>query len=226
MSRSKTRKKSIKERPIKVKIDPALAAAWKKAIATFESAAAEGQRAWDLKYETVGAILQHDPPLYLAGGLSTAIDFVRRYLPGEDYRSVIRNVRTAQYASPDEEERYTTSKISAAIDWLEATHGKPATGRIPVDFGKLRIATKGGSIKFTDASVQQIRDATRVASRRATHGPSAASSVVKAVAALLPKEASEVTVHYADGRLTIGRVPVRLFVGVMRALSKAKVPLG
>lgn len=226
--RATAKKSAAPERPISVKIDPALAAAWKRSLATLESAASEGQRAWDLKYEAVGEILQHSPPLYLAAGLSTVADFVARYLPGEDVRSVLRNVRTAQYASPDEEERYTTSKIDAAIDFLEATHGKPTKGRIPVDFGKLRVpSAKGGTIKFADATVMQVRDAARVASRHATTGPapSKSSPVVKAVAALLPKDAKDVTVHYADGRLTLGRIPVRLFVEVMRALAKAKVPL-
>ena len=217
-----------KPKPVAVRIDPALAAAWKKSLKTLEAAASEGQRAWDLKYETIGRILEHDPPLFLAGGMSTATDFVTKYLPGEDVRSVLRNVRVAEYASPDEEERYTTSKIDAAIDLLEATHGKPSRGRIPVDFAKLRIPTKEGTVAFERATVAQVRDAARVAATRATgKGKTSAktSPVVKAVATLLPEEANEVTVHYADGRITLGRIPVRLFVEVMRALAKAKVPL-
>lgn len=217
-------KSPAKPRPIAVKIDPVLATGWKKALATLASAASEGQRAWDLKYETVGQILQHSPPLYLAGGMATPADFVKRYLPGENLRSVLRNVRTAQYASPEEEAKFTTSKIDAAIDWLEATHGKPGKGRIPVDFAKLRVPTKDGTVAFAEATVLQVRDAARTASRHSgTSGKAKTSPVVKAVTDALPKDAHEVTVHYADGRLTLGRIPVRIFAEVMRALAKAKV---
>ena len=40
----------------------------------------------------------------------------------------------------------------------------------------------------------------------------------------MPKTAKEITVHYADGHVTVGRVPVRIFGDVMRALAKARVP--
>jgi len=220
---TKAAKASAKGKPVAVKIDPALAAAWKKSLKTLEAAASEGQRAWDLKYETVGQIVEHDPPLFLAGGLATVTDFVKQYLPGEDLRSVQRNVRTAEYASPDEEAKYTTSKIDAAIDYLEATHGKPTKGRIPVDFAKLRIPTSKATIAFKDATVAQVRDAARAAGKGKTSAKT--SPVVKAVARLLPVAAKDVTVHYADGRITIGRIPARLFVEVMRALAKAKVPV-
>ena len=207
---TKPAKRSAKGKPVAVKIDPALAAAWKKSLKTLEAAASEGQRAWDLKYETVGQIVEHDPPLFLAGGMATMTDFVKQYLPGEDLRSVQRNVRTAEYASPDEEEKYTTSKIDAAIDYLEATHGKPSKGRIPVDFAKLRIPTTDGTIAFATATVAQVRDAARVAATR-TAGKGKISSktspVVKAVATLLPAEAKEVTVHSPTGASRSGGSP-------------------
>jgi hypothetical protein len=216
-----------KERPIEVKIDPKLAAAWKKCLAVLQTSSIGEADAWDRKYETVGQIIAHDPPLYLAGGMSTQHDFFAKYLPGEPDRSILRNVRIAQYASPQEEAAYTTSKIDAAITYLEAKNGKSDSGRIPVDFAKLRVQTKGGAVRFADATVQQVREAARLAQRSGTRGGAAkkASPVVAALVKLLPADAKDVTLHYADGRVTVGRVPVRLFVEVMRALAKAKVPL-
>jgi hypothetical protein len=51
-----------------------------------------------------------------------------------------------------------------------------------------------------------------------------ASPVVTTIVAQLPKSAKDVTVHYADGRVSLGRIPAARFVEVMRALAKAKVP--
>ncbi|GAC1542173.1 MAG: hypothetical protein NVS3B10_06630 [Polyangiales bacterium] len=214
-----------RDRAVRVEIDPALARLWKTTLAALQASSLEGHHAWDRKYESVGAILQHDPPLYLAGGLSTASEFVAKYLPGEDIRTVLRNVRVAQYASPEEEAKYTTSKIDAAITYLEARHGKPKSGRIPVAFEKLRLVTKGGTVSFPEATVEQVRTAARVASRTqpAKKPDPKRASVVAAVTALLPKDAKEVTVHYTDGRLSLGRIPVRAFAAVMRALAKAQV---
>lgn len=210
------------EQPVSVKIDPALKKAWSAALAALEAASRSGAQAFDRKYEAVGAILEHEPPLYLAGGLSTVGDFVSRHLPGEEVRSVLRNARVAKYASPVEEETYGTSKIDVVIDYLEVKNGKPAHGRIPVDFAKLRIATKDGSIPFADATVQQIRDATRALGKSAKKPKT--SPVVRAIVACVPREAKEITVHYGDGHVSVGKIPVRIYGAVMRALAKAAVP--
>lgn len=219
-------KPKSKKDSITLRIDPQLEKMWKKALASLQNADREGMRAFDQKYEIVGEIIDHDPPLYLAAGMSTARDFIAKYLGGENERSVRRNVRVARYASPDEEAKFGAHNIDAAIDYLEAKHGRPAKGRIPVHFEKLRIAGKDGSVLFPHATVQQIRDATRALSRgdgaKKTNG--ARGPVVSTIEKEIPKAAKEVTVHYADGRVSLGRIPVRLFAAVMRALAKARVP--
>lgn len=210
-------------KPIVVKIDPALKKAWSAALSALHAADREGNIAFDRKYEAVGEIVEHDPPLYLAGGVATVGDFVANYLPNEGVRNVLRNVRVAKYASPDEEEKYGTSKIDAVLDYLEAKNGKPANGRIPVDFAKLRIPAGDGSIAFADATVQQLRDAQKKLDK---HGATKAklSPVVSEIAKCVPKSAKEITVRYADGHVTLGRIPVRIFGEVLRALAKAHVP--
>ena len=233
-SKTKSRKtsKNTLERPttpqpkeVEIKVDRALAQAWKKLLAVLESSNIEGMRAWDRKYEAVGEILAHDPPLYLAGGVSTTRDFVATYLPGEDSRTVLRNVRVAQYASPDEEAKYGTSKIDGVIDYLEAKHGKPTKGRIPVDFEKLRLDTKDGSLAFADATVEQVRAAARLAIRASKSSkPAKRNPVVAALTSQLPKGAKDVTIHYASGRITLGRIPIELFSSVLRTLASIKLP--
>ena len=69
-----------------------------------------------------------------------------------------------------------------------------------------------------DLAVGDVGEDATASSARA-RGP-----VVVAVQKALPKAATEVTVHYADGRISIGRIPVRLFAAVMRSLSHAEAP--
>ncbi|HVY49526.1 MAG TPA: hypothetical protein VHB21_26720 [Minicystis sp.] len=134
-------------------------------------------------------------------------------------------MRVAQYASPDEEARYGTSKIDAAIDYLEATHGKPANRRIPVDFEKLRLKTTDGSVDFPSASVLQVRGAARLAARGSTaKKPAKRNRIVDALTKKLPKQAKDVTVHYANERARLGGIPVAVFAAVLRALAAAELP--
>ncbi len=222
----KPRAAATRPRNVEVKVDRALAQAWKKVLAVLEASNREGMQAWDRKYEAIGEIIQHDPPLYLAGGVSTDGDFFAKYLPGEDSRTILRNVRVAQYASPDEEVRYGTSKIDAALDYLEAKHGKPTKGRLPVNFEKLRLVAKDGSTGFADATVDQVRAAARVAKRASGASKLAKRNpVVLALTKKLPKVGKDVTVHYANGRVTLGGIPVEAFGAVLRALSSAKLPV-
>ncbi|HVY44982.1 MAG TPA: hypothetical protein VHB21_03845 [Minicystis sp.] len=217
-------KGGARARAIEIKVDAALATAWKKVVAVLDASSREGIRAWDRKYEAVGEILAHDPPLYLAGGMATARDFFKAYLPGETPRSILRSVRVAQYASPDEEARYGTSKIDAAIDYLEATHGK-AKGRIPVDFEKLRIPSGKTSLAFPSATVAAVKTAARVAARNGRNPPhTKRSPIVVALAQALPKAAKDVTIHDAGGRLTLG-IPLAHVAVVLRALARAQLPV-
>lgn len=68
----------------------------------------EDARTFDRRYEAIGAALEHDPPLYLAGGFARTRAWFEAELH-EDERSVRAKVRVAKYASPREEERYTPS---------------------------------------------------------------------------------------------------------------------
>ncbi|HVY45487.1 MAG TPA: hypothetical protein VHB21_06385 [Minicystis sp.] len=223
--KSTKRRAATRPKEVEIKVDRALVNAWKKVLAVLEASNLEGLRAWDRKYEAVGEILAHDPPLYLAGGAATAGDFFAKYLRGEDERTILRNVRVAQYASPDEEARYGTSKIDAAIDYLEAKHGKPVNGRIPVDFAKLRVATTRGSVDFASASVVEVRAAARLAARGANgKKPAKRNPIVLALTKRLPKRAKDVTVHYANGRISLGGIPVAAFAEVLRALAAIELP--
>ena len=147
---------------------------------------------FDRQYETVGEIIEHDPPLYLAGGYASDKAFFTEVLKQSE-RTARRLVRVAKYASPQEETRYGISKLDAALDWLEAKAGKPR-GRVPVDFPKLRVPTPDGTIPFEEATVEHLRAATRQARKQ----PRPKSPpLVRALRAALPTALKAITVNLA-----------------------------
>jgi hypothetical protein len=210
---------------VEVKIDRALKQRWEAAAATLERAKSSGASAFDVLWETVGEVLEHEPPLYLAAGLSTAKDFLAKYTH-ESERNAKRFVRVARYASPNEEERYGISKLDAVIDYVEAKLGTPAKGRVPVDFATLRIPVKREDetqrLSVEEASVEEIRAATRALAKtpKAKQSP-AVAAVRSALPAALQKE---LTISIAKERLTIGRIPLARLRETALALAKAKLP--
>jgi hypothetical protein len=158
----------------------------------------------------VGEVLEHEPPLYLAAGISTAKEFLARYTH-ESVRSAQRFVRVAKYASPHDEERYGEAK-----------------GRVPVDFAALRIPVKrdGETRRLTleEVSVDEIRAATRTLAKKK---PSKAqqSPVLDAVRKALPAALrKEVTLSVAKNALTIGRIPLAKLRELGLAMAKVKLP--
>ena len=215
-------------RPAKVdlQIDRALKQRWESTLHTVLTARREGAGAFDELWEAVAAIVEHHPPLYLAGGFATAKAFFQQHL-GETERSAKRNMRVAKYASPDEESHFGTSKLDAALGYLEAKTG-PLTGRLPVDFKKLRIPveSKDGakSVALGEATVQQIATATRSLQRAAGKTHPKASPVVTAVQkALSAAKHGSVTVRLAGGHLALSGIPVPSLAAVAKVLAKVKI---
>jgi hypothetical protein len=130
------------------------------ALGVVRASRREGSTAFDELWETVAEIVESEPPLYLAGGYATVRDFLAQEV-GEPERSAKRWMKVAKYASPVEENKYGTSKLDAAIAFVEAKNGAPAKGRIPIDFAKLKVLVEGNGkrslVKLADATVDQIR---------------------------------------------------------------------
>jgi hypothetical protein len=137
-SRLRIKPKARKLVPVTVAVDPVLKKLYAEALRRLERASAEGAQAWDVRYEVISDILEHQPPLYLAGGYSSDAQFFAKHV-GEDRASVYRNIRVARYATPSDIELYTSSRLDRAITWLETKNGGPLAGRNPIDFSKLRI---------------------------------------------------------------------------------------
>ena len=85
--------------PIVVKVDPNLKRLYQAALQMLAAATAAGAVAWHRRYEAVSAIIEHDPPLYMAGGFATDAAFFSTILQ-ESRGAVTRNPKVAKLATP------------------------------------------------------------------------------------------------------------------------------
>lgn len=213
---------------VDVEVDKVLKKKWTQALDVLQDAKREGAGAFDRQWEAVGAILAHDPPLYLAGGLSTVKAFLEKHV-GENERTARRLVRVAKYASPAEEERFGISKLDAAIGFIEAQIGGPAQHRLPVAFDALRIPVekdgKNGHKSLEDSTVEEIQSAARKLLRANDKSPVKTSPVVKALTQELQSaKLRGVTVRLAGGKVSFGGVPIEALGELSKALGRVKLP--
>ena len=210
---------------VEVKVDPKLKKLYDELVAVIRDASRKEALDFDRRWEAADRIVSHEPPLYVLGGYASADAFYREVMEKEP-RNARRYVRVARFCSPDDETRYGTTKLDAAIGFVEAKLGKPlAHPPLPVALGRLRVPVKDGSKSLEDASVAEIAAATSKltgASRKRESTPARA-----AVLAELKKVAPlrDVTVHEHGGLFTFTGVPIsaiRYFIGV---LSRAKLPV-
>jgi hypothetical protein len=208
---------------LEVPIDRALKKRWTEALTKLTRARDQGAGAFDELWETAAEIIEHDPPLYLAGGFATATAFITKEL-AETERTARRYMRVALFASPKEEARYGISKLDAALAWLEAKAGKPR-GRIPVDFTRLRIPLDAGeTIPFEEASVQQIAAATRRQLARSRKPRGKRPPIVRALVTALGKRLGAISVSLTRGKLAIGNIAPTDLPALAKALTRVRPP--
>lgn len=227
MAKSKSKKKVTKRKaqPAKIEltVDRELKRLWTAALRELREGGRDSASGFDRRYESLGRILEHAPPLYLAGGYATARDFLKAEMPGESERSVMRWVRVARFASPADEVRYTVSKLDAVIVYLEKLAGKPLH-KLPVALEALRVPIARGAKKarasLADASVAEIRAAARALDRdKRANVPKEAKALAAALrAAKLP----EVSVRVQSGKIWIGEVPLESVAALGKALAKLR----
>jgi hypothetical protein len=225
--RRKHRAPRVARAKVEVVIDRQLKRAWDEAAARLERAQRQGASAFDELWETVGAIIDHDPPLYLAAGFSTARAFLARYTH-ERERTAKRFIRVARYASPVEEERYGVAKLDAAIAYVEARLGAPAKERVPIDWKTLRIpVTRDGEtrrLSLDEITVEELRAATRALTRRThTPRPGTPPDVAAITRALPPALRREVRVSAHKDRIALTNIPRDALHDLARALAKARL---
>lgn len=201
---------------------------WQRAIDAVKDAKREGASAFDVLWETVSEIIDHDPPLYLAGGFATAGAFLTEHL-GETERTARRWMRVARYASPAEEARYGVSKLDAVIAYIEAKSGGALQGRLPVAFEKLKIPVerdgKSVQVPLDEATVDAVEAATRKLRRAEKKPPRAASPALVAITRALSKgKLRGVSAKISGGKLMLGAVPLDALRDLADALRKIQLP--
>ncbi len=209
-----------------VKVDASLKRLYAEALDQFEHASAEGAKSWDRRYEAVAEIIEHSPPLYLAGGFASEGDFFAQVLR-ENRQSVYRHMRVAKYATPDDIERYTSSRIDAAITFVETKNGGPLKGRNPIDFAKLRFAFKReGKIvnkALADITMLELRDALALLKGREASSKKA-SPLARALNDVLKRSKVKGASVSVSASQVILRLPIAGVDAVVAALATFKSP--
>jgi hypothetical protein len=142
----------------------------------------------------------------------------------EDERSVRRNIRVAKYATPVQEERYGTSKIDAALNFIEAKLGHPIEGALPVDLDRLKFTDGDKRVSFADATTQQIQAAARALQRKGSKKKAASPVMTAFVKVLAGKKLGAISVRVSREFVSLGHIPISAVGDVARALAKVKVP--
>ncbi|MBL8683159.1 MAG: hypothetical protein JNK05_28585 [Myxococcales bacterium] len=93
----------------------------KMAIASRDEA-----RGWDAYFEYMGEIMREK--LWIAGGFDSARQWLES-ITDEPLRSLRRNVRVAESSSPDEQVKFTRSKITLALTLIDAQDQADAAKR-------------------------------------------------------------------------------------------------
>ena len=215
-------KKPLKPAVVSVTIDASLKKLWQDASAALAHATTEGAQAWDERYEVIADIVEHQPPLYLAGGFSSEKAFFETAV-GEDRTTVYRNMRVAKYATSREVETYGASRLDAAITFVETKNGGALKGRTPIDFSTLRFPIKGATKKLADATVEELREAIATLKGRASASRKA-SPEATAISSLLTKNKLKNVTFDVRRDVVVLRVPLAALSTVGRALASFKAP--
>ncbi|HEX7601682.1 MAG TPA: hypothetical protein VF316_08760 [Polyangiaceae bacterium] len=201
---------------IRVPVDASLKARYDTLRAQIDTAKAKESRDWDAIWEAAGAIVEHEPPLYVVGGYKTAPEFFSEVL-GENARNAYRNVRVAKFASPAEETKYGVSKLDAALAYLEAKLGAPlAHPPLPVAFDRLRIGKN--RVLLENARREEILAATAELSKSAKKPTSSDERAAVASFAKHPALKS-IRVRVRAGLVTFTGVPAASMAAFQKALG-------
>jgi hypothetical protein len=222
--------KKARTTTVSVRVDASLKKLWEQFDTGLRKARGEESAGFDVYWESVSAIIDHVPPIYLAGGYDSATDFIERHLE-EKERSARRWMRVARYASPANLAHYGPSKLDAALSLLEAAGNDLSGGRLPIDFAHLKVVVErdGQSLRVAldAASVDEVVAAVKLA-RRSTRKPAkGVHPVVKALAAALAadKALRGVTVRRVGARTSLGNIDDAAWPALKRAIRGLTIPV-
>ena len=207
-----------------VKVDAKLKKAYDALVAVIQDASRKEMLDFDSRWEAAGAIVEHDPPLYVVGGYRNQDEFYRVVMK-EEPRTARRYVRVAKYASPNEEQKYGVQILDAALGFIEAKLGHPIEHPpLPVAFEKLRIPVEKGTKALAEATLVEINAAAAKLTSGARKKPKSAAraAIEKALGGV--SSLSKVRVAERNGLVSFEGVPLAALARFARALSSAKLP--
>jgi hypothetical protein len=183
-------------------------------------ASIDEHRGWDRKWEAAGEILARKYFIF-DDEAPTASQWVVKHL-GETHRTSVRNARVAKVASPDEEKKYTVSKLDVAYSIELAKLSADAKDKgvawkapeepIPVDFASLRYKIVRDGVEHTvdleEITLDELRAVQRGDSRDGGAQDARASELLKDVLSLLTKKngLSNVSASERDNEFNFGHV--------------------
>ncbi|CAN5651501.1 hypothetical protein BH09MYX1_BH09MYX1_27420 [soil metagenome] len=206
-----------------MKVDAKLKKAYETLVAVIAEASRKEKLDFDRRWESAGAIVEHDPPLYVVGGHRNQEQFFRAVMK-EEPRTARRYVRVAKFASPIEEEKYGVQILDAALGFIEAKLGQPLQHPpLPVPFDKLRIPVADGTKALGEATLVEINAATSKltsATRKKPKTPARAAleSSIGAIESL-----AYVRVAERGGLLSFEGVPLAALTRFAKAILAAKL---
>ncbi len=209
-----------------VKIDMALKKLYAFAIAQLDEAGGEGAAAWHKKYSTVATIVDHVPPMYLAGGFATDQAFFTGHLK-ETQQSALRNVRVAKLATAHEVERYSVARLSFAIAYIEARGQKRIKSRGELAFDELKIHFtrdgKGFVRSLLDISYADLKLAVVQATGHDKKPPKQSPAAKAVIEAVKASGVKDVKTTVTKTMVTL-RMPLTGLSAVARELAGFKLP--
>ncbi|MFO0563695.1 MAG: hypothetical protein U0269_37060 [Polyangiales bacterium] len=210
-------------KPARATFDSKLSAArraYSALLAELEDASRDELRGWDRKWEAVATVLEKKL-FVLDDEAPTAAEWIKKHTQDE-YRTGLRNARVAKLASPDEEKKYTVTKIDLAYSIDQANklaaakkkgiEWSPPATPAKLDLAKLRytIVRDGASVRvgLDEISVAELRALNKRESSVHDSSRARLSATTKRVARAVnsQKGLENITFSERDNELTIGRV--------------------
>lgn len=214
--------------------------AYDNLLREIDAASRDELRGWDRKWEAVATVLEKKL-FVLDDEAPTAAEWVKKHTQDE-YRTGLRNARVARLASPDEEKKFSVTKIDLAytIDQsnklaeakkkgLSPDEWSPPATPTKLDLAKLRYTIvrddKRVTVGLDEITVAELRalnkrESSVNDSARARLSP-AAKRIARAVNATRGLE--NVTLSERDNELTIGRVRKDQVHALAAALRKVNL---
>jgi hypothetical protein len=202
-------------------------------IAKMSAASKQEARGWDAYFELVGEVLREK--LWIAGGFDSASQWLES-IADEPMRSLRRNVRVAESSSPEEQEKYSRSKITLALALLDAKDAaaakkrgepwRPSDEPRSVDWAKLRFdVVRNGKkhklslVEITAPELQALIDTINEKPGAAGAKPTETEQALRA--ALDASGLEDVTIAQRDHRYTVTGARADQLEALGRALIEA-----